>query len=166
MNTWGVKPDPSARAEELAEEGFLSHNEPLQVAADPREVSDPSQKRVESIPATPSAAGPLPELPKTAYPEGSVELDVQKINETVFEEAARLINGNRNGAYGDATPAFNGYAKGAQVIFDNPNITGKQVALFMAWMKLCRELNRHQRDNIVDMMGYAGLAYQIETGEK
>jgi hypothetical protein len=85
--------------------------------------------------------------------------------ESILAEADRVINGLKNEAYGNATPAFEGYARGASTIF-GVTVTAKQVALFMAWMKICRELHRSQRDNFVDAAGYIGLAHQIETGEK
>lgn len=84
---------------------------------------------------------------------------------SILAEADDIINGDRNSAYGDATPAFTEYAKGASVIF-GVEVNAKQVALFMTWIKVCREVHKPKRDNRVDAAGYIGLADQIEEGTK
>ena len=31
----------------------------------------------------------------------------------------------------------------------------------MTWLKICRELNKHQKDNLVDIAGYAGVLEKV-----
>lgn len=109
---------------------------------------------------------PPPPIPPRENDPQSIDFKPPTLaNPSILAEADKIINGDRNEAYGDATPAFTEYAKGASVIFGT-DCTAKQVALFMVWMKLCRELHKPKRDNRTDMAGYTGLADQIEEGTK
>jgi len=80
--------------------------------------------------------------------------------ESILQEAERLINGDRREAYGDAKTMFDNIAKGWSVIFGK-EVTGKQVALAMAWLKICRENNKSKRDNIVDGAAYLALIEKL-----
>lgn len=79
---------------------------------------------------------------------------------SILQEAEELINGDRAEAYGDAKTNFTKIAVGWSEIFGT-NITAKQVALGMIWLKMCREGNKSGRDNIVDIAGYAGLIEKL-----
>jgi hypothetical protein len=46
------------------------------------------------------------------------------------------------------------------VILHRP-VTASQVAQCMIGLKLVREANSHHRDNVVDIIGYAGLIEEI-----
>lgn len=80
--------------------------------------------------------------------------------ETVLKEAERLINGPRRADYGDAKESFDKIAAGWSVIIGVP-VSGKQVALAMAWLKLCRALSSQDRDSLTDLAGYTGLAARL-----
>lgn len=84
----------------------------------------------------------------------------QSQNESILQEAERLINGDRADAYGDAKESFENVAKGWSVIFGK-EVTGRQVGLAMTWLKMCRENNNHKRDNLVDLAGYAALIEKL-----
>jgi len=45
-------------------------------------------------------------------------------------------------------------------ILDRP-VTGKEVALCMAALKLCREAHKPKRDNRVDLVGFALIADMV-----
>lgn len=76
--------------------------------------------------------------------------------ENVLQEADRLINGEKRDAYGAVRDSFEMIAHGWGPIIGT-RVTAEQVALCMIWLKMMREVNRHHRDNIVDIGGYAGL---------
>lgn len=82
--------------------------------------------------------------------------------------AERLIHGDRRAEYGPADESFktiatmwNAYlaAKhGTQVTFD---IEPEDVSMMMVLFKTCRQANKHKRDNLVDICGYAALTDEI-----
>lgn len=78
--------------------------------------------------------------------------------ETLFEEANRVINGDKREAYGSMEDSFARIALTWSAVLKT-TITAKQVALCMLGLKLCRESHKHGRDNIVDFYGYA-LCYE------
>jgi hypothetical protein len=81
-------------------------------------------------------------------------------NETVLEEAQRLITGDRNKSYDHPLDNFNRIAKGWEVIFGT-DVTEEQVGLAMAWVKICREVHQQKRDNLVDGAGYLGTVQMV-----
>lgn len=83
------------------------------------------------------------------------------MSESILMEAERIVNGERKDAYGDARLSFDNIATGWEVILGS-KVSGRQVALCMAWLKICRESNSHKRDNLVDLAGYAHLAEVVE----
>lgn len=86
--------------------------------------------------------------------------------ESVFAEADRIVNGDREQTYGH--PAKNLHAT---ALMWKAHIEAKygipvpldafDVAWMMANLKQCREMHMHKRDNIVDAIGYAGLVQKI-----
>lgn len=82
------------------------------------------------------------------YPE-----DPRPYQETIAEEAQRLVSGERNSTYGDAFSDFSRVGKlwGALLGID---VGPDQVALCMAALKLSREAFGPKRDNRVDGIGY------------
>ena len=83
-------------------------------------------------------------------------------NETVLEEAQRLIFGARQASYGHP---FDDFSKTGQMwgaILSEwrkssaANVPPELVALCQIAVKISREVNATKRDNIVDMAGYAG----------
>ena len=83
------------------------------------------------------------------------------MNKSILKEAEEIVNGERAQAYGPALPSFSNIAKGWSVITGS-EITPQQVGLMMMWLKICRENNKHQRDNLVDAAGYAHLVQKME----
>jgi hypothetical protein len=80
--------------------------------------------------------------------------------ESILVEAMRIIDGEREEDYGQARTNFDRIATGWEVIFDK-QITGRQVALAMIWLKISRDLHHPKRDNAVDIAGYAGLLERV-----
>jgi len=87
-----------------------------------------------------------------------------KIQPSVLAEAEAIINGPRRDAYGDAKASFERIAAGwsalLQVKLTKP-LTAREVSLMMVVFKAHRDANKPQRDNIVDIAGYAGLADKL-----
>ena len=79
---------------------------------------------------------------------------------TVLEEASAVINGPRRESYGSAKASFQRIASVWSAVLGH-TVTPEQVALCMIGLKLVRESNKHHRDNIVDVIGYAALLEQI-----
>src|SRR5690606_35655629 len=80
--------------------------------------------------------------------------------ESILEEAQRIISGDRRDSYGD-------YRKESDQIADmwsailGFNVEPRKVPLCVIAVKLNREAHKPARDNRVDMCGYAGLADQV-----
>ncbi len=83
----------------------------------------------------------------------------------LFEEAEATINGPRRGSYGDVNTSFGNIASVWSVVL-HIKVSPEQVALCMIGLKLCREANQHQKDNGVDIVGYAGLHAELCGGGK
>lgn len=114
-------------------------------------------------------------------------------DETVLEEAQRLVMGPRQSSYAHPSQDFRatgrqwgallenwlrseGYAlvkdvgetdEGEYVVeewadADFPDVPPRLVALMMAALKASRESQKHARDNIVDLAGYALCAWRVE----
>jgi hypothetical protein len=90
--------------------------------------------------------------------------------ESVLQEAERLIHGDRQQSYGAAHKSFNRIAKlwtaylEEKLAHGGP-ITPKDVASMMILMKVSRSVTSNKRDNWVDIAGYSGLAADIEACE-
>jgi hypothetical protein len=73
--------------------------------------------------------------------------------ETILEEANRIVNGDRRKAYGSPTKNLGRTAKIWSGILD-VDITPEQVALCMIGLKVAREVHKSGRDNACDILGY------------
>lgn len=82
-------------------------------------------------------------------------------NGAILLEAHALINAERQGDYGSPAESFVRIAALWSAYFGH-TITGKDVAVCMALLKLGREANRHKKDNLLDYCGYAALAADME----
>lgn len=71
-----------------------------------------------------------------------------------------LITGERHQSYGSANASFTRVAAGWEQIL-GCEITPRQVALCMAWLKISREVNKHKNDNLVDAISYIALAADV-----
>ncbi len=74
-------------------------------------------------------------------------------NESILEEARRIVHGDRGENYGHPFEDFSRTAKIWSAIL-GINVEPEQVALCMVGVKISREVNRPKRDNIVDGAGY------------
>jgi hypothetical protein len=91
---------------------------------------------------------------------------------TVLEEANGLIFGARNADYGHPIDDFSRTGKmWAGVLRDwalsvtdpnnVPDVPPELVGLGMVCVKVSREVNKHKRDNLVDIGGYSGTLAMI-----
>jgi len=79
---------------------------------------------------------------------------------SVLDEAKSIIHGKRRDDYGPATESFNRIAiMWGQIL--GMEIKPREVALCMVALKICRDVNKPQRDNLVDVIGYASLAEML-----
>jgi hypothetical protein len=89
-----------------------------------------------------------------------------KLYGSAASEALKLIYGNRAAAYGDRDQSFQRIADfWTQILPVTSPITKEQVALCFIAMKLSRELSSHQRDNLVDLIGYTQLLDDMRNRE-
>jgi hypothetical protein len=72
---------------------------------------------------------------------------------TILDEAAQLVNGDRQRDYGHPRDNLARIALGWSMVLDRP-VTAKEVGLCMVVLKLAREVATPKRDNIVDGAGY------------
>lgn len=72
----------------------------------------------------------------------------------ILEEAQELTSNDRNKDYGHPKDFFENVGQGWDVIFQK-GVTPRGVGLAMIWYKVCREINKPKRDNMVDVAGYA-----------
>lgn len=79
----------------------------------------------------------------------------EKAQETVLQEADRLVSGDRQSAYGHPFDDFTRTGKLWASILDLPEVTPEQVALCMAALKISRLCHCYKRDSAVDLAGYA-----------
>jgi hypothetical protein len=76
-------------------------------------------------------------------------------NETVLQEAQRLVYGARQASYGHPADDFSRTGRMWGAILGIDDIAPHLVGLCMAAVKISREVNAHKDDNIVDLAGYA-----------
>lgn len=81
---------------------------------------------------------------------------------TVLTEGFNLVHGDRGESYGDPSEDFARIGKLWAIVLKMPEITPQQVAMCMIALKLSREVNRHKRDNLVDIGGYTETLAMIE----
>lgn len=80
---------------------------------------------------------------------------------SVAEEAVAAITGDRREAYGDVEESFKRAADMWSLILGQ-DVTPEQFGLCMIALKISRQVGgKNQRDNFVDMIGYASLTEQV-----
>ena len=125
----------------------------------------PSQTPTKSKTSPPKISPTLPlstpiiedNWPKLRYMENNTD------EESIFEEAKRLVNGDRQWAYDH--PLDNCKRIGeiwATILELDKPIEPEKVALMMIGLKMARQIHRSTRDNLVDMMGYTACIDMIE----
>lgn len=85
-------------------------------------------------------------------------------NKSVAAAAFYAIHGEKREAYGPVTESFENIATVAS-IGTGKEITVTDVAMIMIALKYCREANKHDRDNLLDLCGYADLKQQLHEAQ-
>jgi hypothetical protein len=80
--------------------------------------------------------------------------------ETILQEAQRLVYGDRGNTYGHPLDNYSRTAVMWGAILGVP-VAAEQVMLCMIAVKIGRELQKHSRDNLTDICGYADCDQQI-----
>ena len=99
---------------------------------------------------------------------------VAEAPESTLDEAKRLVDGARGGAYGHPLDDFDALGRMWGAILTRwqegvggglsiPDLPAETVALMLAAIKINREAARARRDNVVDLIGYA---YTLELIDK
>lgn len=81
--------------------------------------------------------------------------------ETILQEAQRLVHGNRRADYGHPADDYGRTGRMWGAILGLPDIDPRLCALMMAAMKISRDVNKSKRDNRTDLAGYAECADMI-----
>lgn len=89
----------------------------------------------------------------------------------IADEAARLVLGDRNDAYGHPGDDYAGTARvwsGLLIhkLAPGVEINAREAILMMAAMKIRREVTKPKRDNRVDSIGYMLCDDWVTTGKK
>lgn len=83
----------------------------------------------------------------------------------ILQEARALITGDRNKQYGEPVANHTDIAAGWSVLLD-ADVTAEQVALCMAWLKMCRtKTSPGKRDSYVDGAGYIAIAGECANAQ-
>jgi hypothetical protein len=82
-------------------------------------------------------------------------------SETILQEAQRLVHGNRGADYGHPIDDYTRTGRMWGAILGIPDIDPRVCCLMMAAMKVSREVNKHKRDNLTDLAGYAECADMV-----
>ena len=77
---------------------------------------------------------------------------MKAIDPTLAADAVQAVTGPRQRDYAHPKINFQRIANLWSIVLD-VDITPEQVALCMIQVKIAREMNRHTRDNIVDLIG-------------
>ena len=92
----------------------------------------------------------------------------KKLN--VLQEADKLVNGQRDIAYGlphlnwgDTAEMMTAYLHGRKLLDRDKHLDAHDGAMLMILVKASREANRRSRDNLVDIAGYANVAERIDA---
>jgi hypothetical protein len=79
---------------------------------------------------------------------------MKAIDPTLAADAVQAVTGPRQRDYAHPKVNFQRIADLWAVVLET-RVTPEQVALCMIQVKVAREMNRHTRDNIVDLIGYS-----------
>lgn len=88
---------------------------------------------------------------------------LEPVDETVLQEADRLVATDRQSAYGHPLDDFTRTGRMWGAILGTDDVPPETVALCMVAVKLSREVNHHKRDNLTDMAGYAKCASLVHA---
>jgi hypothetical protein len=87
---------------------------------------------------------------------------MSNVRTQVLEEAASLINGQREKDYGDASESFSAIAQ-MWSAYLNHSVAPSDVCHMMALLKIARLRNGAHRDSSNDACGYLALGAECES---
>lgn len=93
------------------------------------------------------------------------EETAEEKEESILQEAQRIVNGARQADYSDPVKNFEHIARIASAIL-NKEITPEECCIVMIAVKHAREQYKHKRDNLVDVVGYEEILYRIKEAKK
>ena len=112
----------------------------------------------------PSFAGKLQNIAAEALEQPGVPR-----TESVLSEAARLVDGDRQTAYGHprdnhacTAALWTAYFKRCGLLRDDAELTPRQVCIANVLQKCSRDANTPGRDNLVDLAGFAANADMVD----
>lgn len=91
--------------------------------------------------------------------------DLGENEESILQEAHRIVNGDRQADYSGPVKNFEHIARIASAIL-NKEITPEECCIVMIAVKHAREQFKHKRDNLVDVVGYEEILYRIKEAKK
>ena len=83
---------------------------------------------------------------------------------SITEEAEKIIEGERDVDYGDPVENFRRISKIAGILLGE-EISPRTCCLILISVKFAREIYKHKRDNLVDIVGYSIILNLIEDSE-
>jgi len=86
------------------------------------------------------------------------------IDPSLLKEAAALVNGDRQQAYGPPEGNLGRIAALWSAYLDTP-VSASDVAQLMALVKIARSVHIYKRDNYVDAIGYLLLAEGLHENQ-
>lgn len=92
------------------------------------------------------------------------EIEAKRTEETILQEAQRIVDGPRGENYGHPYDDFGRTALIISAIL-GIEVNRHQVPLIMMAVKLSRHTNKPQRDNMTDIAGYARTAEMVAEKE-
>ncbi|HET7111718.1 MAG TPA: DUF6378 domain-containing protein [Gemmatimonadales bacterium] len=86
--------------------------------------------------------------------------------ETILQEAQRLVHGDRGADYGHPIDDYKATGEMWGAILERAKwvkgpVDPRIACLMMAAMKVSREAGKHKRDNLTDLAGYAECAQMV-----
>lgn len=91
----------------------------------------------------------------------AIEYFCDRTRESVVQEAQRLVHGNRGANYGHPLDDYTRTGRIWGAMLGIGDIDPRLACLMMIAVKLSREVNKHKRDNLVDVAGYAECTQMI-----
>ncbi len=85
--------------------------------------------------------------------------------ESILDEAKRIIEGVKRSDYGDPKEFSKYLAQLWNVYLQGKEIEPKDTSCMLILLKIARQKNKHKRDNIVDIAGYAAVLAMVEDEE-
>lgn len=87
------------------------------------------------------------------------------MSKSILTEADSIVNGERATDYGSAHESFWKIGRILQLISNDSDTADITACKTLIAVKLTRESNKHKRDNLVDLCGYAELLNRLHEIE-